>query len=338
MNFLHFDVHDYAAYQINARHISSTASPIKELAVSRITTPFSFHSTASDVLRGVDLSGKRAIVTGGASGIGLETSRALVAAGAEVTLAVRRPEAAQQFARELQAAGRGEVRIAALDLTDLDSVRGFANQWQGPLHILVNNAGVMAIPELETTAQGWEMQFATNFLGHFALVNGLHEALRAAQGARIVSLSSSAQLLGPVVFDDLHFRFRAYEPFAAYAQAKTACVLMAVEVTRRWQHQGIFANAVNPGAIATNLQKHTGGLKTPVERQKTPEQGAATSVLLAGSPWLDGVGGRYFEDCNEAAVVTRRPADFSGVAPYALDAANAQRLWEVASRLVGVPA
>jgi NAD(P)-dependent dehydrogenase (short-subunit alcohol dehydrogenase family) len=305
--------------------------------MSRITTPFGFQSTASDVLRGVDLSGQRAIVTGGASGIGLETSRALVSAGAEVTLAVRRPESAQEAARELGAGRPGKVHVAALDLADLASVRQFTAQWRGPLHMLVNNAGVMAIPELHTTPDGWELQFATNFLGHFALVKGLHAALRAADGARIVSLSSSAQLLGPVVFDDLHFRFRAYEPFAAYAQAKTACALMAVEATRRWQHEGIFANAVHPGAIATNLQKHTGGLKTPVERRKSPEQGAATSVLLAGSPLLAGVGGRYFEDCNEALVVDRRTADFTGVAPYAIDAANAQRLWDVAGQLIGMP-
>lgn len=301
--------------------------------MSRITTPFGFQSTASEVLHGIDLSGKHAIVTGGASGIGLETARALVKAGADVTLAVRRPEAAQEAAQELRAASRGDVHIAALDLADLESVRQFSLQWNGPLHILVNNAGVMAIPDLQTTAQGWELQFATNFLGHFALVNGLHKALKEAEGARIVSLSSSAQLLGPVVFDDLHFRFRAYEPFAAYAQAKTACVLMAVEATRRWQHEGIYANAVHPGAIATNLQKHTGGLKTPVERRKTPEQGAATSVLLAASPLLEGVGGRYFEDCNQAVVVDQRTSDFTGVAPYAMDEANALRLWEVASQL-----
>ncbi|ALV04940.1 SDR family NAD(P)-dependent oxidoreductase [Roseateles depolymerans] len=306
--------------------------------MSRLTTPFDFHSTARDVLRDVDLTGQRALVTGGASGIGLETARALVNAGAEVTLAVRRPEAAQAVAQELRAGGRGAVHVAPLDLVDLDSVRRFSADWRGPLHMLVNNAGIMALPELQHSAQGWELQWATNFLGHFALTVGLHAALKAAGGARVVSVSSSAQLLGPVVFDDLHFRFRAYEPFAAYAQAKTACVLMAVEATRRWRDDGILANALHPGAIATGLQKHTGGLKTPPERRKTPEQGAATSVLLAASPLLSGVGGRYFEDCNEAPVVDSRPADFTGVAPYALDADNARRLWVLASTAIGLPA
>lgn len=305
--------------------------------MNRITTPFGFHSTAREVLQGIDLTGKRAVVTGGASGIGIETCRALVNAGAEVTLAVRRPYAAEHVARELRAADRGHVHVRALDLAALTSVREFAQSWSGPLHILVNNAGVMAIPELQLTQQGWEMQLATNFLGHFALTLGLHRALADAKGARVVSLSSSANLLSPVVFDDLHFRFRSYDPFAAYAQAKSACALLAVEITRRWSAEGIYSNAVNPGAIATNLQKHTGGLKTPPERRKTTEQGAATSVLLATSPLLEGIGGRYFEDCNEAPLVDSRPANFTGVAPYAVDPGNAQRLWEAASALIGQP-
>jgi NAD(P)-dependent dehydrogenase (short-subunit alcohol dehydrogenase family) len=128
--------------------------------------------------------------------------------------------------------------------------------------------------------------------------------------------------------------FRPYEPFAAYGQSKTACVLLAVEITRRWSGDRIFANAVNPGAIATGLQKHTGGLRTPVERRKTPEQGAATSVLLAASPLLEGIGGRYFEDCAEAPVVEKRSADFRGVAPYAVDQENARRLWETGAQMI----
>ncbi len=303
--------------------------------MTHFSTPFGFHSTAQEVIEGVDLSGKRAIVTGGAAGIGIETARALVNAGAHVTLAVRRPEAAESIAAELRAEGRGTVDVRSIDLADLASVKTFAEAWSEPLHILVNNAGIMAVPERELTSQGHEMQFATNFLGHFALVLGLQEALNRAEGARIVSLSSNANLLGPVVFDDINFDFRPYEPFASYSQAKSACALIAVEITRRWAERGIFANALNPGAIATNLQKHTGGLKTPIERQKTVHQGAATSVLLAASPLLEGVGGRYFEDCNEAQVVSKRPADYRGVAPYAVDPENAQRLWEVATRMIG---
>ena len=301
-----------------------------------LRTPFGFRSTAAEVIEGVDLAGKRAVVTGGASGIGIETTRALAAAGAEVTLAVRRPDAAQAVAAKIAAAAGNAPppQVEPLDLADLASVRSFVARWDGPLHILVNNAGIMAPPGLERTPRGHELQFATNFLGHFALTTGLRRALAAAGGARVVAVSSSAHLLAPVMFDDPHFDFVPYDPFLAYGQSKTACVLLAVEVTRRWAGEGILANALNPGAIATNLQRHTGGLRTPPERRKTPQQGAATSVLAAASPLLEGIGGRYLEDCREAPVVARRPADFVGVAPYALDPANAARLWALAERLI----
>lgn len=304
--------------------------------MSQIVTPFGFASTAAEVVAGVDLSDKRCIVTGGASGIGIETVRALAASGAAVTLAVRRPEAAEGVAAELRVStGNSAIEIRFVDLADLRSVRRFVDGWRGPLHILVNNAGIMAVPERELTPQGFELQFGTNFLGHFALTVWLHEALVDACGARVVSLSSSGHLFSPVVFDDLGFDFIPYTPFGAYGQSKTATALLAVGVTQRWAAQGIFGNAVNPGAIATGLQKHTGGLKTPVERRKTPEQGAATSVLAAASPLLDGIGGCYLEDCSEARQVRRRPTDFSGgVAPYAVDAGNAERLWDVGLRAI----
>ncbi|MEO7433355.1 MAG: SDR family NAD(P)-dependent oxidoreductase [Dokdonella sp.] len=300
-----------------------------------IRTRFGFSSTADEVIEGVDLAGKRAIVTGAASGIGSETARVLANAGADVVLAVRRPDAGERVAQGIrESTGNSRVSVAPLDLSDLRSVRDFVAAWNGPLHILVNNAGVMAIPTLERTSQGWEMQFATNFLGHFALTTGLHRALADAGGARVVSVSSSGNLIAPVLFDDLHFDFLPYDPLVAYGQSKSACALLAVEATHRWSGQGIFTNALNPGAIATNLQKHTGGLKTPPERRKSVAQGAATSVLLAAHPALDRIGGRYFEDCNEAQTVTRRPADYSGVAHYAMNPGNAQRLWEVAAGLV----
>jgi NAD(P)-dependent dehydrogenase (short-subunit alcohol dehydrogenase family) len=203
------------------------------------------------------------------------------------------------------------------------------------VHILVNNAGIMATPTLLRGAGGWEGQMATNYLGHFALTLGLEASLADAGGARVVCLSSSAHLLAPVIFDDPHFNFVHYDPLVAYGQSKTACALLAVGITHLWREKyGVTANAVNPGAIATNLQKHMGGLRTPENRRKTVEQGAATTALLAGSPLLNETSGRYFEDCNEAQLVQARPDDFRGVAPYALNVDNAARLWQLGSRVL----
>jgi NAD(P)-dependent dehydrogenase (short-subunit alcohol dehydrogenase family) len=304
-----------------------------------ITTPFGFESTAAEVIHGVDLTGKRAIVTGASSGIGVETARALASAGAEVTLAVRDTEQGARVAAEW-----GSDLVRRLDLSDLASVSAFVDAWRGPVDILVNNAGVMAIQELTLSSNGHEMQFATNHLGHFALTLGLHDALAAAGTARIVSVSSAGHLRSPVIFDDIDFAFRDYDPFGAYGQSKTANVLFAVEANRRWAPDRITANALMPGGIATNLQRHVAGRYEQEARErfrqlgsrfKTVEQGAATSVLLAASPLLDGVGGRYFEDCNEAVVVHRRgERGVGGVAPYALDAANAARLWDVSLDMI----
>jgi NAD(P)-dependent dehydrogenase (short-subunit alcohol dehydrogenase family) len=303
--------------------------------MTRITTPFGFSSTADEVARGVDLSGRRAIITGASSGIGIETARTLAATGAELTLAVRNTAAGDATAAEITSTtGNENIHVARLDVSDRTSVDAFVQAWQGPVHILVNNAGIMATPKLERTPEGWEMQFATNHLGHFALTTGLYDALAADGNARVVVVSSSGHLISPVVFDDINFRYRPYDPLVAYGQSKTANVLFAVEATRRWAADRITANALMPGAIATNLQRHTGGLKTPPERRKTPQQGAATSVLLATSPQLVGIGGRYFEDCAEAQVVRERAGHTGGVAPYALDTANAERLWDESLRLL----
>ncbi|MEG3086881.1 SDR family NAD(P)-dependent oxidoreductase [Sphingomonas sp. PB4P5] len=304
--------------------------------MQRLITPFGFHSTAAEVAGGIDLTGKRIVVTGGAAGIGLETARVLAGAGAEITLAVRRPEAVRPVVEELRSStGNEGIEVRPLDVADLRSVQSFVDSWSGPLHVLINNAGVMAVPELERTPQGCELQFGTNYLGHFALALGLHRSLAAANGARVVSVSSSGHFFSPVIFDDLGFDFIPYTPIGAYGQSKSATALLSVGITQRWADDGILSNALNPGAIATGLQKHTGGLKTPVERRKTPEQGAATTVLLAASPLLEGVSGRYFEDCNEAEQVARRPTDFTGgYAAYALDPDNAARLWDVSLRLI----
>jgi NAD(P)-dependent dehydrogenase (short-subunit alcohol dehydrogenase family) len=303
-----------------------------------MTTGFGFESTAAEVVAGIALTGKRAIVTGSSSGIGIETARALAGAGSEVTLAVRNTRAGAKAAADITAStGNAAVHVAALDLADPRSIAALVAGWSGPLDILINNAGVMAIPDLRLTPAGWELQFATNHLGHFALAVGLHDALAApSTGARIVSLSSRGHLRSPVVFDDINFTARPYDPFVAYGQSKTANVLFAVEAQRRWGDDGITANAVHPGAVdTTNLSRHIDPTEleqikaSGVYRYKTAQQGAATSVLVATSPQLDGIGGRYFQDCNEAPVVNAASAETtgSGVATYAVDPANAERLW-----------
>ena len=305
-----------------------------------LTTPFGFSTTAAEVVEGIDLTGRRAIVTGASSGIGVETARALACAGADVTSpsATSRPATAPS-PTSARAPAATTCASRAWTSPTWTASRAFAAAWDEQLDILVNNAGVMAIQELTRSPQGWEMQFAVNHMGHFALALGLHGALAASGSARIVSLSSSGHLRCPVVFDDLHFRFRPYEPFQGYGQSKTANVLFAVEATRRWADDGITANAVMPGGIHTNLQRHVGG-EDYINRLrhqggwsielKTAEQGAATSVLVAASPQLEGIGGRYFEDCREAEVVdertgpraspatrsTRRTPSGSGTSPW----------------------
>jgi NAD(P)-dependent dehydrogenase (short-subunit alcohol dehydrogenase family) len=311
--------------------------------MTRVTTAFTAASTAAEVIDGIDLTGRRAIVTGGASGIGVETVRALAAAGAEVTLAVRDLPAGVRAAEELAAAtGNPEILVSPLDLADRGSVAAFAENWDGPLHILVNNAGVMASP-LMRTPQGWEMQFATNHLGHFALATGLYRSLALAQGARVVSVSSGAHLRSPVVFDDIHYLHRPYDPWTAYGQSKTANVLFAVEAAKRWAADGIVVNSLMPGGIRTRLQRYVTDEELDRMRAqagsgngpswKTPEQGAATSVLLAASPLVEGVTGRYFEDCNEAG--PNQPGTRTGVAEYALDPEAATRLWQLSVGDVG---
>ena len=300
---------------------------------SPITSPFTRYDTADVVSDGIDLTGRRAIVTGAASGIGIETARTLARRGAEVTIAARRLPAAQQVAQDIATStGNPNVHAAFLELTDRRSVADFADAWSGPLDLLVGNAGVMMIQQLTRDSDGHEMQFATNHLGHFDLTTRLHGALAAADGARVVMLSSSGHLFGPVVFDDVDYRFRSYDPLSAYAQSKTAEILFAVGATTRWADDGITVNAVNPGAIATDLQRHVGGaLATPVDQQKTVQQGASTTVFAAVSPLLEGIGGRYLNDNAEATTVSERPTDpavlVTTVARYALDPEGADRLW-----------
>ena len=313
---------------------------------TRITTPYSAQTTADDIVAGLDLTGQRIVVTGGASGIGLETARSLAGAGAEVTLAVRDLAAGRQAAALLMGeTGSKQVLVAPLDLADQTSVRSFVASWHGPLDVLIDNAGLMAAP-LMRTPEGWEMQFATNHLGHFTLATGLRGALataaRTSLQARVVSVSSSAHLRSGIDFDDIHFRVRPYDPWLAYAQSKTANVLLAVEGSRRWADDGITINALMPGAIRTGLQRYVSDSELDRMRAatgssapgwKTPQQGVATSVLLAVAPLLDGVGGKYFEDCNEA--LPNEPGTRRGVAAHALDPEAAGRLWQVSADTVG---
>jgi NAD(P)-dependent dehydrogenase (short-subunit alcohol dehydrogenase family) len=295
-------------------------------------------STAAEVIAGIDLTGRRAIVTGGSSGIGRETARALASARAEVTLAVRNLEAGRRAAADISSStGNDNVPVVSLDLADRKSVAGFVANWSGPLHILVNNAGIMASPEMRTP-EGWEMQFATNHLGHFALATGLHDALASAGNARVVVVSSRGHLNGEVLFDDINFEHHPYDPWKAYSRSKTANILFMVEAAKRWAADGIAVNALTPGRVRTNLMRFIGDETTanapssfeamnPAIRWKTPEQGAATSVLLAASPLVEGVTGRYFEDCNEAEL--HQPSSLRGVAEYALDPQKAARLWQI---------
>jgi NAD(P)-dependent dehydrogenase (short-subunit alcohol dehydrogenase family) len=296
-----------------------------------LRTPFTFHSTADEVIAGIDLTGRRVLITGGASGIGLETTRVLAGAGADVTVAVRDVDAATRALASLGLLDR--VRVVYLDLLDHASIAACAAAWHGPLHVLINNAGVMAPPERKTR-EGWDTQFAVNHLGHFALTLALHHALTAAGRARLVVVSSSSHQVSPVVFDDIHFDRRTYDPILAYGQSKTANVLFAVGAASRWARDGITANALMPGAIPTPLQRHVGGMKTPLDQRKTVAQGAATSVLLAASPLVEGVTGRYFADCQEARALAPGEKDIAGVAPHALDPVSADRLWEESLRLL----
>ena len=310
------------------------------------TTTYGPTTTAAEIVANVDLHGKRAVVTGASSGIGVETARALASTGAEVTLAVRNLEAGRKVADEIAEklpSGAEGPQVAPLDLADPASVAAFVRSWSGPLHILVNNAGVMALPKLTRTPAGYEMQFATNHLGHFALTTGLHRWLAAADGARVVAVSSIGHLFGPVVFDDLHYRFRPYDQWTSYGQSKSAIVLFAVAAAQRWAGDDMVVNALMPGNIAsTALARHMGpddlanfGKETDLTLPpvKTIEQGAATSVLLAASPEVEGVTGRYYEDCAQAPVVQEREGHAGGVAPYVLDPDNADRLWRISEQL-----
>ncbi len=312
-----------------------------------IGSGFGYRSTAAEVLEGIDLGGRLAIVTGGYSGLGLETVRALSGAGAEVLVPARRPEHAAEVLDGIE-----RVRVDELDLGSLDSVRALAGRVLDDgrgVDILINNAAIMACPETRV-GPGWEAQFATNHLGHFALANLLWPLLADGGGARVVALSSTGHKRSGIRWDDLQFE-HGYEKWEAYGQAKTANSLFAVQLDALGQGAGVRAFAAHPGGIMTPLQRHLSRDEMTAagwmdedghadDRFKTPEQGASTSTWAATSPQLEGMGGVYCENCDIA-----KPTDpdsptarIEGVDAHAVDPGDAERLWAVSAELTGVNA
>lgn len=327
-----------------------------------IGSGFTAWATAEDVLKGIDLTGTHVIVTGGHVGLGLETTRALRGAGASVTVGARNPSRA--------AVALPGIEVDQLDLLDPSSIDAFAARYVTsgrPLHVLVNNAGIMGGP-LVRDARGYESQFATNHLGHFQLTLRLLPALRAAHGARVVNLTSGGHRLSDIRWDDPNFT-TGYDGMVAYGQSKTANVLFAVELDRRWSPDGVRGYAVHPGiVITTNLGPHLteGVVRTPWisdaehhamgllddsgkqiinpdREMKTPQQGASTTVFAATSPLLADIGGVYLKDNDISPLGTPVPITFgtdedipSTVVPHALNPESAQRLWELSERLINV--
>ncbi len=303
-----------------------------------------FSTTTDEVMAGIDLTGRVAVVTGATTGLGLETARALAAGGAEVVLCGRTANKCEAAAAAIsETVGTAKLSSAVFDLADLPSVRAGAAgivEAHPVIHLLVNNAGVMFTPE-GRTAQGFETQFGTNHLGHFVLTNHLMGALRAGTPSRVVNLSSAGHHSGQIRWDDLHFETEPYDKFEAYGQSKTANILFSVELDRRSVGSGVRANAVHPGMIVTDLARHmTSDDLAELQRRaaaraasgagpglpdfKSVQQGAATSVWAAVSPEMADVGGAY---CADAEIVE--------AADYATDADYAARLWLVSEQLVG---
>lgn len=325
-----------------------------------IGSGFNANSTTLDVIKGINLTGKTAIVTGGDGGYGLEITKALTSAGATVIIPARDVEKAKENLK-----GIVNVEVDALDLTEPTSINAFAEKFLGSgrsLHMLINNAGIMWTP-LHRDQKGNEGQFSTNHLGHFQLTAKLWNALKTANGARVVNVSSSSHHFSPVLFDDVNFNTRAYNKFEAYGQSKTANILFAVELDKRGQQFGVRSYALHPGlSLETSLGRylifedfvtlgilHSDGTpNTEAEAamksiQKTKEQGAATAVWAATSPQLQNIGGVYLEDVEIAqydevnydsiAAAYKNPGGFAGIAPFALDIEAAQKLWTLSEEL-----
>ncbi len=313
----------------------------------KIGSGFEAKSEPSQILEGIELAGKVAIVTGGYSGIGLETTRALAGKGMRVYVPVRDPDKAEANLADVE----GEVIALQMDLGDLDSVETFVSEIlerETSLDLLINNAGIMACPETRI-GKGWESQFAVNHIGHFVLTRGLLPILLAADAPRVVCLSSIGHRRSDILWDDIHFTDTPYEKWTAYAQAKTANALFALGLDMKYQDQGLRAFSVHPGGIMTPLQRHLGNEEMQalgwtdadgnLSEQaaalfKTPSQGCTTTLWAATSPQLADTGGLYCEDCDVANLATEDSPRYFDVAPHAASEESALRLWDLTEQML----
>ncbi len=313
----------------------------------KLDSGFNAKSEPSEILAGKNLSGKVAIVTGGYSGIGLETTRALAAAGAKVYVPVRTLQKAKENLKGID----GEVIVDAMDLADLASVRTYAisiANRETKLDLLINNAGIMACPEARV-GNNWESQFAVNHLGHFVLTTELLPLLLEAGSARVISLSSTAHRRSDILWDDINFESTEYEKWTAYAQAKTANALFALGLDMKYREQGVQAFSVHPGGILTPLQRHLpneemqalgwtdadGNLSEQAAAMfKSTTQGCSTTLWAATSDALAGTGGLYCEDCDVSDLATEDSPRFFGVSPWAVNEDSALRLWDITEKML----
>jgi len=315
-----------------------------------INSGFSNKSEPKDILKNIDLHNKIAIVTGGYSGIGLETTKALVAAGANVIIPAKRPEIANQNLNGVVS----EKNIIKMDLGNLNSVKNFTNSFKenfNTLNLLINNAGIMACPETRV-GDNWESQFAINHIGHFLLTKELISTMANTEGSRFVSLSSSAHALTGILWDDIHFSKQPYDKWMAYGQSKTASSLIAIEFNKRMKDYGVEGFSVHPGGIITPLQRHLekeemialgwmdeDGSPSQLAKNffKSPSQGASTTLWCASSNDLNGLGGVFCEDCNIAkrkSEVDESLQRYFGVADWAVNTDEATRLWELSEKII----
>jgi len=317
---------------------------------------FNEDTTALETVKDLNLTGYKVIVTGSSSGLGVETVRALAKAGASCVMCARDVNKAKDVAHDIiKTTGNKNIQIEKLELDSIESVNGFVDRFlstKSPVHILINNAGVMATPK-SFTRDGFETQFGVNYMGHFVLTIGLLPALKQAakltgKYSRVINLSSTGHVMSNVDFNDVNFKHKEYDEFVAYGQSKTANMLFSISFTKRYAHEGIVSNAVQPGAIMTNLQRHMSKAEW-IKRGwidengkiawkfRSIEAGAATSVWAATSPDLEGIGGLCLENCTistKESNMSNILRNMFGYMDYAVDENNAEKLWKLSEDLL----